>query len=527
MRIREVRQRPEARQLIFQKRQPDLQGEFRGVMADPKANPATILVEVVAPVGHIDEECTWSSSASPRARVRVPILVEPDQVELIASNTSSGRVPGTKFQFLRLLSHPSGRLSNALCVMFPSACRIRYALSMVKPVLWVLAVCLLVHPIPSALSLLIVVLSIGRAADSRSLPMRVLVTGHNGYIGSVMVQVLARAGHQVSGLDTYLFETCTFGETTPDIPSYRLDLRDVQTSHLQGFDAVIHLAAISNDPQGTSIPKAHTTSITWLRCDWPKPLARHESPDSCSPRLAARYGLSGGNDLLTEEAQFNPITPYGESKVLVERDVSRLATADFSPVFLRNATAYGVSPRLRADIVVNNLVGRAFTTGEIRIESDGTPWRPLVHIEDISRAFLAVLEAPREAVHNQAFNVGQSTENYRISEIAEMVLAVVPSSKVTYAEGGGPDPRCYRVDCSRITDSLPSFRPTWTVPDGVRELYEAYCRYGLTYEEFVGSESRYLRIRHIQRLQQAGQLTKDLRWTAAVGANEVLEGASH
>ena len=356
--------------------------------------------------------------------------------------------------------------------------------------------------------------------------MKVLVTGHNGYIGSVMVQVLGKAGHQVSGLDTYLFETCTFGEAPPDIPSYRLDLRDVQASHLQGFDAVIHLAAISNDPLGNLNPQGtydinHLASVRLAEAAREAGVSRFLFASSCST-----YGLSGGDDLLTEDAQFNPITPYGESKVLVERDVSRLATEDFSPVFLRNATAYGVSPRLRADIVVNNLVGRAFTTGEIRIESDGTPWRPLVHIEDISRAFLAVLEAPREVIHNHAFNVGQSTENYRISEIAEMVLAVVPGSKVTYAEGGGPDPRCYRVDCSRITKALPSFRPTWTVPDGVRELYEAYRRYGLTYEEFVGSESRYLRIRHIQRLQQAGQLTKDLRWTASVAAGEVLQGAS-
>jgi nucleoside-diphosphate-sugar epimerase len=354
--------------------------------------------------------------------------------------------------------------------------------------------------------------------------MKVLVTGHNGYIGSVMVPLLGRAGHEVTGLDTYLFETCNFGEVTPDIPSYRLDLRDVEASHLKGFDAVIHLAAISNDPLGNLNPRGtydinHLASVRLAEAAREAEVSRFLFASSCST-----YGLSGGTDLLTEDAPFNPITPYGESKVLVERDVSKLATEDFSPVFLRNATAYGVSPRLRADIVVNNLVGRAFTTGEIRIESDGTPWRPLVHIQDISRAFLAALEAPREAIHNRAFNVGQSTENYRISEIAEIVLAVVPGSRVTYAEGGGPDPRCYRVDCSRIMTALPSFRPAWTVAGGVRELYDAYCHYGLTYEEFVGGESRYLRIRHIQRLQDAGRLTKELRWTVA-GAREVLQGA--
>ena len=346
--------------------------------------------------------------------------------------------------------------------------------------------------------------------------MKVLVTGHNGYIGSVMVRVLQAAGHEVTGLDSYLFEGCTFGDEQPDVPALRIDLRDVDVPQLRGIDAVVHLAAISNDPLGNLNPQGtydinHLASVQLARAAKQAGVTRFLFASSCST-----YGLSGTDDLLTEAATFNPITAYGESKVLVERDVKQLASDEFSPVFLRNATAYGVSPRLRADIVVNNLVGRAFTTGEIRIESDGTPWRPLVHIEDISRAFLACLEAPRELIHNQAFNVGQSTENYRISEIADMVLAVVPGSRVTYAEGGGPDPRCYRVDCSRIAAVLPAFKPSWTVPDGVRELYEAYRATGLTYDEFVGDGSRYVRIRHIQRLQKAGRLSDDLRWTTAV-----------
>ena len=356
--------------------------------------------------------------------------------------------------------------------------------------------------------------------------MKVLVTGHNGYIGSVMVRILADAGHDVTGLDTYLFEDCSFGDEQPDIPALRLDLRDTEVDALRGFDAVIHLAGISNDPLGNLNPQGtydinHLASVRLAELAKQAGVLRYLFASSCST-----YGLSGTDDLLTEEASFNPITPYGESKVLVERDVARLASDDFSPVFLRNATAYGVSPRLRADIVVNNLVGRAFTTGQIRIESDGTPWRPLVHIEDISRAFLAALEAPREVIHNQAFNVGQSTENYRISEVADMVLAVVPGSRVTYAEGGGPDPRCYRVDCSRIAQVLPSFVPKWTVPMGVRELYEAYKAANLTYDEFVGDHSRYLRIRHIQRLMTQGRLTSDLRWSADVSSTVAHAGAA-
>jgi nucleoside-diphosphate-sugar epimerase len=343
--------------------------------------------------------------------------------------------------------------------------------------------------------------------------MRVLITGHNGYIGSVMTRLVAEAGHDVVGLDAYFFEDCGFGPDGSPVPAIRVDVRDVEASHLAGFDAVIHLAAISNDPVGNLNPQGtydinHLASVRLARRAREAGVSRFLFASSCS-----LYGVAG-DGLLKEDAAFNPITPYGESKVLVERDVSALATDAFSPVFLRNATAYGVSPRLRVDVVVNNLVGYAFTTGEILIQSDGTPWRPLVHIEDISRAFLAVLEAPRELVHNQAFNVGRSEENYRISEIADMVLAAVPGSRVRYAAGGGPDPRCYRVDCTKLSATFPSFRARWTVADGVREVYDAFQRYGLPYDEFVGERSRYLRIKQITRLQQTGRLDADLRWTA-------------
>ena len=344
--------------------------------------------------------------------------------------------------------------------------------------------------------------------------MRVLVTGHNGYIGSVMVEVLLRAGHDVVGLDTYLFEECTFGEERAHIPAIRADIRDVNASDLEGFDAVIHLAALSNDPLGNLNPQVtydinHLASVRLAQLARQAGVKRFLFASSCS-----LYGVATDDGLLTEEAEFNPVTPYGASKVLFERDVSRLASDSFSPVFLRNATAYGVSPRLRADIVVNSLVGYAFTTGEILIQSDGTPWRPLVHVEDISRAFRAALEAPRELIHNRAFNVGRTQENYQIRDIAEMVLDVVPGSRVTYAPGGGPDPRCYRVNCDEIAWVLPAFQPRWTVRDGVRELYDAYRREGLTYERFVGDESRYLRIKQLQRLQGEGLVDDALRWTA-------------
>jgi nucleoside-diphosphate-sugar epimerase len=342
--------------------------------------------------------------------------------------------------------------------------------------------------------------------------MKVLVTGHNGYIGSVLAPMVRAAGHDVVGLDSYLFEACTFGDDAPAMPARRLDLRDVTVEDLEGFDAVIHLAALSNDPLGNVNPQCtydinHLASVRLARLAKQAGVERFLFASSCS-----LYGVAG-DTLLTEEAAFNPITAYGESKVRVERDVAPLADDRFSPTFLRNATAYGVSPRLRADVVVNNLVGYAFTTGDVLIQSDGTPWRPLVHVEDIGRAFLAVLDAPRPLVHNQAFNVGRTEENYRVRDLAELVRQVVPRSTVEYAEGGGPDPRCYRVDCSKIERTLPAFRPQWTVRRGMEQLHEAFERYGLTREAFLGD--RYLRIKQILRLQGEGRLDSTLRWSVA------------
>jgi len=344
--------------------------------------------------------------------------------------------------------------------------------------------------------------------------MRVLVTGHDGYIGSVMVGVLQRAGHTVTGLDTYFYEGCDFGDAAPVVPSIRKDIRDVTPADFKGFDAVIHLAALSNDPLGCLDESCtydinHLGSVSIARAAKDAGVPRYLFASSCS-----LYGAAGGDAMLDETAAFNPITAYGTSKVLVEQDVAKLADENFSPTFLRNATAFGASPRLRADIVVNNLVGVAYTTGEILIQSDGTPWRPLVHVQDISRAFLAVLEAPREAIHNQAFNVGSSDENYQIRDIVTMVQEVVPGCSVRYQEGGGPDPRCYRVRCDKIGAHLPGFRTEWTVRRGVEELYTSFVRHGLTREMFAN----YVRLPRIQSLLGSGQVDAALRRRATVDA---------
>ena len=341
--------------------------------------------------------------------------------------------------------------------------------------------------------------------------MKVLLTGHRGYIGSVLAPMLREHGHEVVGLDSDLFDGCDF-DVLDDIPSLRIDLRDVEADHLVGFDAVLHLAALSNDPLSDLDPNLtyeinHRASVRLARLAKQAGVRRFIFSSSCS-----LYGAAG-DDHLDETAAFNPVTAYGESKVLVERDVRPLADESFTPTFLRNATAYGVSPRLRGDLVVNNLVGYAFTTGEVLIKSDGTPWRPLVHLRDIAAAFIAVLHAPREVVHNESFNVGQTSENYRIREVAEMVREVVPGSTVTYAADGGPDLRCYRVDCSKIARLLPEFRPAWTVRRGIEELYAAYQRNGLTLEDLQGA--RYIRIATIRGLMSAGELDHSLRWRAA------------
>lgn len=342
--------------------------------------------------------------------------------------------------------------------------------------------------------------------------MRILVTGHKGYIGTVMVPMLLGAGHEVVGLDSDLFEQCTFSPGIHDIPDLRLDLRDVKPDQLEGFDAVIHLAALSNDPLGDLNPEItydinHAASVRLAQLAKDASVPRFLYSSSCSS-----YGQAG-DDLVDETADLHPITPYAISKVRVEQDVALLADDRFSPTFLRNATAYGVSPRLRFDLVLNNLVAWAYAKGRVHIKSDGTPWRPIVHIEDISRAFLAVLAAPREVIHNQAFNVGRTEENYRIRELAEIVREVVPGSRIEYATDGGPDPRCYRVDFGKIHRLLPEFKPQWNARRGAEELYAAYRTAALVLDDCEGP--RFKRIDHLKQLLATGRLDATLRWTAA------------
>lgn len=340
--------------------------------------------------------------------------------------------------------------------------------------------------------------------------MKVLLTGHKGYIGAVAAPLLRAAGHEVTGLDTDFFAGCDFGDSQVAIPELFADLRDLKRSDLEGFEAVVHLAALSNDPLGNLNSQLtydinHLASVKLAELAKEAGVKRFVFSSSCST-----YGAAG-DDFLDENASVNPVTAYGESKVFAERDISRLADDEFSPTYMRNATAYGASPRLRLDIVLNDLVASALTTGRVLIKSDGTPWRPITHIRDIIAAVVAVLDAPREVIHNETFNVGRTDENYRISELANIVAETVPNCHVEYAPGGGPDKRCYRVTCDKIQRVVPAFRPFWTARKGAQELYAAYRSAGLTAEDL--ERGRYIRIRQIQRLQNAEQLDASLRWS--------------
>ena len=343
--------------------------------------------------------------------------------------------------------------------------------------------------------------------------MKILVTGHNGYIGTILTGLLLEAGHEVVGIDSDIFVRCTFGrDTASTVPCIQSDIRELTVDRVKGFDAIAHLAGVCNDPLGDLLPETtfainERATIQLAELAVRAGVPRFVFSSTCSVYGAARQ------DWVDETSPTNPVTPYGASKFFAEQGLLSLASDDFSPVLLRSATAYGFSPRIRFDLVLNNLMAYAFTSKRVFLKSDGMAWRPIVHIADISRAFLAAIEAPRDAVHCQVFNVGKTSENYRVREIAEIVRSTVPGSSLTYADGAGADKRSYRVNCSKIESVLPAFKPQWTALDGAKELFERYSEFGLAAEDFEGAQ--YQRLGYLKSLLERGFLDNTLRWLPA------------
>jgi nucleoside-diphosphate-sugar epimerase len=338
--------------------------------------------------------------------------------------------------------------------------------------------------------------------------MKILVTGHLGYIGTVLVPMLLQKGHDVTGMDVDWYRRCTFGGTITSVPNLRKDIRDATVEDLSGFDAILHLAALSNDPLGNYNPELtddinHRATVRLAEMAREAQVRRFVFSSTCS-----NYGVAG-DDFIDENGAFKPYTPYARAKVAAEAALRTMSDDRFSVTLMRSATAFGWSPRIRFDLVVNNLVAHAHATGKILMKSDGTPWRALVHIEDIARAFTAVVEARRELVHDEAFNVGQTKENYRIREVAEMVAEIVPDCRIEYAPGAGPDPRCYRVNCDKLPRVIPGYRPVWSAREGARQVSQMVRRIGLTLNEFEGA--RYARLPHIKHLIERGVVDERFR----------------
>jgi nucleoside-diphosphate-sugar epimerase len=353
--------------------------------------------------------------------------------------------------------------------------------------------------------------------------MRVLVTGHKGYIGSVMVPMLETVGHAVVGLDSDLYRNSTYSENLSEVPEIIKDVRDIEKSDLEGMDAIVHLAGLSNDLLGDLNPQLtyeinHAASVRLAAMAKELRISRFVFASSCSNYGAASDGMQDENAVL------NPVSAYAISKVLVERDLKDLADDHFSPVLMRNSTAYGVSPKMRFDLVVNNLTAWAYTTGQILLKSDGKPWRPLIHIEDIGLAVIAALETPRELIHNQAINVGMNSENYQVFQLAEFVKTTVPNCEIKFAEGAEPDKRNYRVDFSKYARIFPNHPLRWTVPQGVKQIYASYQKFGLQTEVYEGP--KYKRVAQIKHLLSTGQLDQTLRWRSDRGVNQQLESIS-
>jgi len=340
--------------------------------------------------------------------------------------------------------------------------------------------------------------------------MRVLVTGNNGYIGAVLCKRLLEEGMEVIGLDTDFYRGCNLFALEYTVKQLSSDIRQVKKSDLQGIDAIIHLAALSNDPIGALNPEL-TLQINYLASVNLAKLARESKvkkfifSSSCSI-----YGISG-DEMIDENGLLDPVTAYAKSKVEAEKEIAKLADESFCPVFLRNATVYGVSPMLRVDLVVNNLAGWAFTTGKIKIMSDGTPWRPLIHIQDVCQAFITCLKAPKESVHNQVFNVGRNSENYRVRDIAEIVKNTLPNCNIEYTGEHGADTRNYRVNFNKVSRVLGDFfKPEWNVEKGVRELFDAYKKINLSEKDFQGD--KFIRLKRIEKLLRENNVDKSLFW---------------